>query len=123
MRASRRALLKSAGLTGVAATIPFDVMAKTPTLGIYDSRLPEARLFAAKMPHVPMIDLATADEIVWKTLRQRLATPGEVAGLTGWADWVTLRGLMEDHGKRMTHETRITRRSALTPTPFEWGMA
>jgi hypothetical protein len=37
---------------------------------------------------------------------RRVAPAGRVAGLTTWSDFVQVRGLLQEKGKRLRHESR-----------------
>jgi hypothetical protein len=125
MSVSRRTLLKGAGALGAASAIPFAGSSKIPLLALYDGRLPEARAFAAtaRRRGLRAIDVAAPGASVWHIARQELDRPGAIIGLTGWSDWVILRGLMEEQGKRLRHETRIAHAAPRIATPFAWEMA
>ena len=124
MSVSRRAVLKAASALGVAAAMPVAAKAKSPVLAVCDSRLPESRLFAAaqRRKGVRIVDVAQGDRALWTLARQEFNTAGPITGMTGWSDWVVLRGLMEEQGKRLTRETRIPHKGARMATPFEWVM-
>ncbi len=125
MSVSRRAVLKGASVLGAAVAVPVAAKAKSPVLAVCDSRLPESRLFAAaqRRKGIRIVDVAKGDRALWTLARQELAATGPVIGMTGWSDWVVLRGLMEERGKRLTRETRIPHKGARMATPFEWAMA
>jgi hypothetical protein len=86
--------------------------------------LPEALTFAAqaRAQGIKAIDIAGGDKDLWHIARQDLAAPGAISGMTGWSDWVVLRGLLEEQGKRLRHETRIAHKGARMATPFAWEM-
>jgi hypothetical protein len=125
MSVSRRTILKGAGVLGAATALPKVAHAQTAKLGAYDSRLPESRAFAvaAKRRGVTMIDIAKGDKAIWHIARQDLASPGPIIGMTGWSDWVVLRGLLEEQGKRLRSESRIAHQGTRMATPFEWAMS
>jgi hypothetical protein len=89
---------------------------------IIDSRLPEARAFLKSVRAAKIIDLARTDKSLWHLVRDDVSTPGRVSGLTGWSDWVVLRGLFEEQGKRVRRDERITHIGARMSTPFQWEM-
>ena len=62
-----------------------------------------------------MLDVATQDACHWDTIR-RGQLPDTINGATGWSDWVVVRGLLEERGRRVTAETR---RGAV----FHWSMS
>ena len=128
MRAvTRRAVLAGAATASVAATLAFRAGAPArPSLAIYDSRLPEARAFAAtaRARGVPVHDIAGEGGDPWGTLRSLARRPGRaVVGLTGWTDWVSIRGLFTSHGLRVRHEAKVPSSHRTAATPFEWALA
>jgi hypothetical protein len=129
---TRRAILAGAATAGVAATLALrGGGAKEPALAIYDSRLPDARAFAvaARARGIPLHDIAREDYDLWRTSRGIAGrgiggAPGRaVIGMTGWTDWVSIRGLFEAQGLRVRHEARITSPRRAIATTFEWRMA
>jgi hypothetical protein len=118
-------MLKGAGAIGTAAVLPTVAQAKRARLAVYDSRLPEAQAFAinARQSGSQVIDIASGDCALWQLARTELDAPGSIIGLTGWSDWVVLRGLMEERGKRLVLETRIAHPGKRVATPFQWEMA
>lgn len=124
---TRRAVLAGAATAGAAATLVFRAGgAEAPALAIFDSRLPEARAFAiaAKARGVPLHDVASEDEDLWRSLRGLTHTPGQmVVGMTGWTDWVSIRGVLAAQGLRVRHETKIRSLRRSTATMFEWALA
>lgn len=124
---TRRAVLAGAATAGVAATLAFKAAgAKAPAFAIFDSRLPEARAFAAaaRARGIPLHDIAREDDDLWRTLRGVAGEPGRaVIGMTGWTGWVSVRGLFEGQGLRVRHEAKFASRRPAMPTIFEWRMA
>jgi hypothetical protein len=110
---------------GAASAVPTMATSRAPALALFDSNIPEARAFAkaAARKGIATIDVAGGD----KALREiALRTPdvgGTIIGMTGWSDWVVLRGLMEEQGKRLRNESRIVHKGTRQATPFEWVMA
>jgi hypothetical protein len=104
MSITRRALIKSSvALSAVVSTTGGQGLAATPpSLVVYDSRLPHARAFA-KTHAAPRIDVAHEDAAFWRALRADVPG-GTITGLTSWSDWVTVRGLLEEQGKRVKSE-------------------
>jgi hypothetical protein len=125
MSVSRRTMLKSVGVAGAASTLPAHAFAAVPALAVYDSRLPEGLAFGAtaKSRGIRVVDIACGDKMLLQIARQPLLASDVVIGLTGWSDWVILRGLLEEQGKRMKQEKRIVHRGMRSATPFEWTMA
>jgi hypothetical protein len=124
MRVSRRTLLKSVGVAGVASTLPACAFAANPALVIYDSRLPEGAAFGAtaKAQGLHTVDVAGGDRAILQIARHRLSASDIVIGLTGWSEWVIVRGLLEERGKRLSQEKRVTHSGKRNATPFEWTM-
>jgi hypothetical protein len=125
---TRRAVLAGAATAGAAAaTLTLSGSGRgMPALAIYDSRLPESRAFAAaaRVRRMKLLDIASEDETLWRASRDiAAARGGAVIGMTGWTDWVAIRGLFEGHGLRVRHEARIASHRPGTATPFEWELA
>jgi hypothetical protein len=113
MTVSRRRVLQGSGaavaVLGAAPTLAFE----TGGLALFDSRHRASRAFAAT--HAEVVDLAHEDACFWQTLRHA-SLPNRVEGLTAWSDWVVVRGLLEERGKRVRTEVR---QGAL----FHWTMS
>jgi hypothetical protein len=129
---TRRAVLAGVATAGVAATLALKAGgAQQPALAIYDSRLAEARAFAAsaRARGIPLHDIAREDDDLWRSLRSVAGrnfagAPGRaVIGMTGWTGFVSVRGLFEAQGLRVRHEAKIRSSRRATPTIFEWRMA
>jgi hypothetical protein len=124
---TRRGLLAGAATAGVGAAVAIGARGgKGPALAIYDSRLPEARAFAAtaQARGIPLHDIAGEDDDLWRTSRRIAGEMGRgVIGMTGWTDWVSIRGLFAARGLRVRHEAAIGSRRRATATVFEWRMA
>lgn len=121
MRVSRRAAMIGAGLGAAAMAAPaFAKPARATALAIYDSRLPEADLFESKcaLEAVPLIDLARED--ILSLRRIGLRAGDRVIGMTGWSQFVLLRGMLQEKGLRVRKEDRADRRRR---SVFEWAMA
>jgi hypothetical protein len=118
---SRRHVLKSGVATAIVAGGGMSQIASaTPGLLVYDSRIPASAAFALSHA-VPAIDIAQEDAALWRNVRG-IAQPGAVAGLTGWSDWVVIRGLLEENGLRMATQTqqgRLFRWTMRQPTSIE----
>lgn len=125
MSVSRRSVLKGASALGAATALPLAATAKPPAFAIYDSRLPEARLFARaqRRKGIRIFDIAPGDSALRALARADLAAAGPVIGLTGWSDWVTVRGLLEERGLRMQTEARVDARLSKFAHLFRWEMA
>lgn len=115
MTLPRRRLLASGALAATVAAIGGARLAAAapPPLIVYDSRRAASRAFAQGRAG-PRIDIAGEDAAQWRTLR-RLPADGTVTGLTGWSDWVQLRALLEEKGKRLKQQTKAGRL-------FHWTM-
>jgi hypothetical protein len=124
MRVSRRTLLKSVGVAGAATALPAQAFAASPALAVYDSRLPEGAAFGAtaKAQGLHTVDVAGGDRAILQIARHSLSTSDTVVGLTGWSEWVIVRGLLEERGKRLSQERRVTHSGKRNATPFEWTM-
>lgn len=116
MRVDRRAVLKTGALAGAAGAVPATVSAAAMSalaLVVHDSRIAESRLFAAGQG----LDLAQG----WAALR---AHPGaaRIEGLTGWSDYVALRGLFAPRGLRVVREERVAAPLSGKAHLFRWSM-
>jgi hypothetical protein len=116
MNLSRRTMIQSsAAVVALGATnANARAVAAQPGLIIFDSRVAASRAFAADFA-APHIDVATEDLLLWRSLRT-VAVSGPVLGLTGWSDWVVVRGLLQEKGKRLKQESK-------SGTLFLWRMA
>jgi hypothetical protein len=125
MSISRRNLLVSAGVLGAVSSLPTLAQSPQVALVIFDSRIPESLAFAKERGRVGMetIDIGAKGVSALHVARQAKEASGEILGLTGWTDWVMLRGLLEEHGKRLTRELRVPHLGSRPATPFEWAMA
>jgi hypothetical protein len=116
---SRRSVLTGAGtLAAIAGLVP-GTISEAAALAVHDGRLAAARAFAA-VAHdrgIRTIDLAAHGGAIWQVGRRDLAVPGAVIGMTGWSDWIILRALMEEQGKRVTRERQHA------PGIIGWTMA
>jgi hypothetical protein len=104
MSFTRRSAIKSgAAVLALAAAASKAAAAAPPALIVFDSRIPASCAFAQR--HIgPRIDVAKEDASFWRQLRADTPT-GSVVGMTGWSDWVVVRGLLEEKGKRLKSET------------------
>jgi hypothetical protein len=112
MTITRRMLLKSAVFAAAAATetgwVVAAVSASSPIeLRIFDSQAPASRDWLG--PHVDWaVDVSIERSNRWTQLRA-VKPRGRVLGLTTWSDFVQVRGLFEEKGKRLQHESRSGR--------------
>lgn len=112
---SRRTLIKTgaAAAAASAAAGPIAAVSAAPVLVVFDGRSERSRAFARN--HLaPGIDVAVEDENLWRTLRSAAPT-GSITGMTTWSDWVVVRGLLEEKGKRVRSEKQ-------SGTLFIWTM-
>lgn len=115
MSVDRRSVLKAGALAGVSAATPaLAAMGGDEALVIHDSRIAESRAFAMGQG----IDLSRG----WSQLR---AHPGatRVEGLTGWSDYVALRGLLGARGLRVVREEKVAAPLSGRAHLFRWSMA
>lgn len=120
---ARRDLLKATALTGVLA-VPAGIAVtrgRAPVL-VFDSRIAEARGFAAMLSGAPAMDLASADATRWKAIRAGMPRGRTVEGLTRWSDWIAVRGELEAQGLRLAHEAILRRSSSRRSDLVRWGM-
>lgn len=122
VRLDRRTLLRSGALGAAGVALPAGAQAiAPPALVVFDSRVAESRAFAAGFPLAARHDLALGP----LALRRRLATldQGRVEGLTGWSDWVMLRGAARGQGLRPTAERAVAAPLSGKRHLFRWSMA
>jgi hypothetical protein len=104
MSFTRRSAIKSgAAVLALTAAGGKAMSAPRPALVVFDRRIPASRAFAQRQSG-PRVDVAVEDASFWRTLRT-VSPEGHVIGLTGWSDWVVVRGLLEEKGKRLSSET------------------
>lgn len=117
IRADRRGVLKGTALA--TGALGFGPGARALGAGvdvvIHDRTLPGGGL-AGLYPLARSIDLADERRTHWRRLRAGLGTAQRVEGLSGWSDWVAVRGELERQGFRVTTETKVT------PRQFRWSM-
>jgi hypothetical protein len=100
MKLSRRNFVKSAGATALAAGTAAPALAgPAPGLIIYDSRVPESVVFASRRAGA-RLDLAGQHGTRWRDLRAALPA-GPIVGLTGWSDFVLVRGFAGEQRRRV----------------------
>jgi hypothetical protein len=112
---TRRALLKGVvcgaaaiaverAATAVGCTAAVGPASRPIELRIFDARLPASRAWVGFHAEAA-IDVAREGMHRW--MRLRSAEPrGRVAGLTTWSDFVQVRGLLQEKGKRLQVEAR-----------------
>jgi TAT (twin-arginine translocation) pathway signal sequence len=122
MSVSRRTVLKGAAGLGAAATITTMAYRGDAAVIVYDSRLPEARAFAAQHKDQQLIDIAVAESEQWRSLRTLPANAARISGLTGWSDWVAVRGFLEERGLRLKAETHLAASPSGKAHLFRWDM-
>ena len=112
---SRRYLLASGAVAATLAAVGGSRLAAAapPALVVYDSRRADSLAFARSIA-APRIDVAREDGNFWRTVRS-VSTDGPIVGLTGWSDWVLVRGMLEEKGKRLRREVQVGRL-------FHWTM-
>lgn len=122
MIVSRRSMLKAGAAVSAAISLPTFAASKVSTLILFDSRILESRAFARTESGF-MIDLADIETSQWTALRADFAGKHRVVGLTGWTDWVTARGFLEERGLRLTSETSVPAPVSGKAHLFRWEMA
>jgi hypothetical protein len=119
MKVTRRTLLKNALIAAAAATQAgrsiATVSGTAPILWrVFDGRRPASRAWLGADAG-PAIDVADDAANRWTRLRG-LRREGRVAGMTTWADFVQVRGRLQEMGKRLRVESR-------SGDLFYWEMA
>lgn len=125
MSLTRRSLLKSGAALSAATALPTAARAVTgqvPDLLVYDSRLPESRAAMQGKTAALTIDLADMEAANWAPLRTLPPAIRSAQGLTGWTDWVLLRGTLEDRGLRFKSETSVPAPVSGRAHLFRWEM-
>jgi hypothetical protein len=129
MGVNRRTVLKGSALAGAAVGVPLAanaatsaVTGKSATLVIFDSRIAESADFAARRAAAHRIDLAEAQQTRWAALRGSLPPVGSVEGLTGWSDWITVRGELESRGLRVVSESPVKAALSGKTHVFRWSL-
>jgi hypothetical protein len=121
MSVSRRALLKGSVAAGAAGALPAFASSRKQPLTLFDSRIPESRAFARRAK--AKLDIAQFDATHWAALRGEVPSATSVKGLTGWSDWVIIRGLLEERGLRMRSENNMAAPLSGSAHLFVWEMA
>jgi hypothetical protein len=117
MKLTRRTLLKSALIVGAGTigTRRGRAAASAPLwLWVFDSTLPSSRAWLSNQTG-RAIDVDNERRTRWAYLRS-FEPSGVVSGLTSWSDFVQVRGVLQEKGKRLRLESR---RGDL----FYWEMA
>src|SRR3954467_14840587 len=101
MMLTRRALLASALLASTLSTgAAAEGRRRGPgALRVFDSRLPLSRAWLGSNTG-DSIDVAHEHGQRWRQLRHS-APVGRIAGLARWSDYVQIRGVLEQKGKRL----------------------
>jgi hypothetical protein len=103
MKLTRRNLIKASAAAAATVASGAALAEAPPSMIVFDSRVAASRAFA-KNHTAPRVDVAKEDSDFWRTLRAE-APKGTIIGMTGWSDWVMVRGLLEEKGKRLRSET------------------
>jgi hypothetical protein len=114
VRAARRSVLKGSALLGAAAALPAAARAAQTVLTVYDSRLPESLAFA-RTRRGAKFDLAQASN-------RALPAASRIEGLTGWSDWIDLRGEYELRGLRLAGEAPVSAPLSGKSHLFRWSL-
>ena len=104
MRVSRRMFVKAAAAASATGATPA-LAAATVALVVYDSRLPQSRLWAAHIGG-PVVDVAEQHATRWQAMRAPLPA-GRIIGLTRWSDFILARGFAAEQRRPL----RGTRRA------------
>ncbi|WP_284124316.1 hypothetical protein [Parerythrobacter aestuarii] len=122
----RRTVIKGSAAASAAIGVPVAARASHPsgdTVLIFDSRIPESASFAAeRRKEMRLVDIACADEQGWPMLRGALPEASEVEGLTGWSDWVSVRGELEARGWRFHRDNPIPAPLSGKAHLFRWSL-
>ncbi|WP_427967777.1 twin-arginine translocation signal domain-containing protein [Altererythrobacter sp.] len=125
MRIDRRTMLKGSTVAGAALGVPASqvVLAQESRLAIYDSRIPESAGFANSLKgEAGLIDIAHADANGWPMLRGDLPKAQVIEGLTGWSDWVAMRGELEARGWRFQRDDQAPAPISGKSHLFRWTL-
>lgn len=106
----REVLIATAG-AATLTLLPSGAARARAAIAVYDGRSPESAAFAqqARSIGVRLVDVAHEDVALWRGVRDGLGlVPGaQLIGMTGWSDWVLLRGFLGERGLRVRHEMRV----------------
>ncbi len=122
---TRRSILIGAGLGGAALAVPAFAHAQSrPVLAVYDSRLPQSLRFAGECEAkgIRLFDIADQEADRWRACRDGfdVAEGATIVGMTGWSDWVALRGLLHEQRRRVQGESRVDGEGR---SLFNWSVA
>ncbi len=121
MRTDRRSLLKAGAIATAATAAPMVMAAqRSQAIVMYDSRVPESLAFARTAHASGAIDLYREHHTHFAALRAG-QHPATIEGLTGWGDWVAVRGELEAQGYRVAAEVPLKTRSGRNHL-FRWTM-
>jgi hypothetical protein len=116
MRIDRRSLIKAGAMAGAAGALPAAArIAPSSSLVVHDSRIAESRVFANGQG--AGIDLARG----WEGVRAHSGA-ARIDGLTGWSDYIALRGLFAAKGLRVVREERVAAPISGKAHLFRWSM-
>ena len=123
MRLNRRTVLKGSAILGTATVVPSAQAAlnRKTRLIIFDSRISESKRFANRQSGT-RLDIAREEITGWTNLRSLQKSPQEIHGLTGWSDWVALRGELEQRGWRFHRDDRVPAPLSRKSHLFRWSM-
>lgn len=123
MSLTRRSLLKTGAALSAASALPATAHAlQGPDLIVYDSRLPESVAAMKSARAALVLDLAAKGGVSWTALQALPQDLRSAQGLTGWSDWVGLRGYLEDRGLRLKSETGVPAPVSGKAHLFRWEM-
>jgi len=114
---TRRRLLQSAGAVGALASAPALAARIKPALVVYDSRLAESAGFAAQQGG-PALDVAQG----LHPRRLALGDATALEGMTGWGDYVALRGALRLQGFRRVSERKVEAPLSGAGHLFRWRL-
>jgi hypothetical protein len=114
---TRRRLLQSAGAVGALASAPALAAKASQALLVYDSRLAESAGFAAQHG-------ASGLDVAQGLHPRRLALGNATAleGMTGWSDYVALRGALRLQGFRPVAERKVEAPLSGAAHLFRWRL-
>lgn len=120
MRPDRRTVLKGSALLA-AAPVLVGMTDRASRLIVFDSGVPESTAFASGKAG-RRFDLAQAHATRWSAIREDRPGLNLVDGLTGWSDWIGLRGELEAKGFRLDREERVAAPLSGMAHLFRWTM-
>lgn len=124
IRLNRRTVLKGTATLGAAASVPLAAtMAQAAVrLVVFDSSIAESASFASSLAGGHRLDLADAHTTQWAALRGALPQVSAVEGLTGWSDWIAVRGELQARGLRLSSEMPVAAPLSGKAHLFRWSM-